>query len=77
MRLAVRFAVESDHVRTDVIDASAFPHLVVRHGVRAVPRTIVDGIDAIDGVLPEEAFLARVLEGVSAGVEGRAGGRRR
>jgi hypothetical protein len=61
VRLATRFALESDLVRTDVVDVFGFPHLVQRFAVRSVPRTVVDGLNAIEGVVPEEAYLARIL----------------
>ena len=62
MRLAHAFALESDLIRADMVEATEFPHLVQRYGVRGVPRTVVNEAVFIDGALPEEAYLARVLE---------------
>jgi glutaredoxin-like protein len=61
VRLATRFAMENDLIRIDVVEITAFPQLVQRFAVRSVPKTVVNGTSAIEGVLPEDAYLARVL----------------
>lgn len=61
MRLAHQFAVESDLVTADMVEATEFPHLVQRYQVRAVPRTIVNETGVIEGGLPEPLFLQEVL----------------
>ena len=65
MRLAHQFALESDLVRADMVEATEFPHLVQRYAIRGVPRTVINESVFIDGALPEEAYLARVLEAAS------------
>lgn len=62
MRLAHQFAMESDLIRADMVEATEFPHLVQRHRVMGVPRTVVNETHYIDGALPEDAFLAQILE---------------
>ena len=64
MRLAQQFALESEFVRADAVEATEFPHLVRRYGVRGVPRTVVNDAVFIDGALPEEEYLRRVLEAI-------------
>jgi len=54
-------AVESDLVTVDVVESSEFPDLARRHGVRSVPRTIVNGDRAVEGALPETEFVEAVL----------------
>jgi predicted DsbA family dithiol-disulfide isomerase len=54
--------MESDLIRADMVEATEFPHLAQRYGVRGVPRTVVNEDVFIDGALPEEAYLSRVLE---------------
>lgn len=63
MRLAHALALESDLIRADMVEATEFPHLVQRYGVQGVPRTVVNEAVFIDGALPEEVYLTRVLEG--------------
>jgi predicted DsbA family dithiol-disulfide isomerase len=54
--------MESDFITADMVEATEFPHLVQRYGVRGVPRTVVNESVFIDGALPEEMYLTRVLE---------------
>jgi hypothetical protein len=65
VRLAHQFAVESDLITADMVEATEFPHLSQRHQVRAVPRTIVNDGVGIDGALPEPMFVQQVLAAAS------------
>jgi len=59
--VAHKFAIESDFVKADVIDASEFPHLGLKYNVMGVPKTVInEKIDFI-GVLPEDLFLEHTL----------------
>lgn len=60
MRLAHQFALESALITADAVEATEFPHLAQRYQVRAVPRTIVNETEAIEGALPETQFLEAV-----------------
>jgi hypothetical protein len=53
--------MESGLVTADMVEASEFPQLAMRHGVMGVPKTIVNGRSAADGMLPEGAFLDVIL----------------
>ena len=64
MRLAYQFAVESDLVRADGIEATEFPDLAEQYRVFAVPRTIINGRLAVEGAMPEERFLDAILNAV-------------
>jgi hypothetical protein len=61
VRLAHQFAMESDLVTADMVEASEFPQLAMRHAVMGVPKTIVNDRAAADGMLPEGAFLEVIL----------------
>jgi hypothetical protein len=61
VRLAHQFAMESDLVTADMVEASEFPQLAMRHAVMGVPKTIVNNRSAADGMLPEGAFLDVIL----------------
>lgn len=65
MRLAHQFAVESDLVTADMVEATEFPHLAMRHQVRAVPKTVVNETGAIEGGLPEALFVQQVMAAAS------------
>lgn len=56
-----QYAMASDKVRADMVEATEFPMLSQRYDVMGVPRTVVNGKYYIDGGLPEEAFRERLL----------------
>ncbi len=62
MRLAYQFALESDLVRADGIEATEFPDLTAKYQVYAVPKTIINEGPSIEGALPEEFFLDEILK---------------
>ena len=55
-------AVESSLVTADVIEASEFPELIQRYGVRGVPKTVINGTVGVEGAVPEAALLNRLNE---------------
>ena len=65
MRLAYQFAMESDLVRADGIEATEFPDLAGNYRVYAVPKTIVNEGSYIEGSLPEEVFLDEILKALA------------
>ena len=62
MRLAYQFAVESDLVRADGIEAMEFPDLASKYRVHAVPKTVINAGVYVEGSLPEGFFLDAVLK---------------
>lgn len=61
MRLAHQFAMESDLVTADMVEATEFPQLSYKYGVMGVPKTIVNEKSGVEGMMPEEPFLEAVL----------------
>ncbi len=59
--LAQRFALESDRVVANAIDAQEFPVLANYHNVMAVPKTLINQSRQIEGAVPEERLLAEIL----------------
>jgi hypothetical protein len=68
VRLAHQFAMETDQVTSDMVEATEFPELSVRHQVRGVPKTVANDQPAAEGMMPEKDFLSRVL--AAAGQKG-------
>jgi hypothetical protein len=66
VRLAQSFALESDLIQADCIEATEFPDLASRYRVYAVPKTVINGVASIEGSLPEEFFLDEVLKALPA-----------
>jgi predicted DsbA family dithiol-disulfide isomerase len=56
VRLAHQFALESDLITADMVEATEFPHLAQRYSVRAVPRTIINETGVIEGSMPPQQF---------------------
>jgi predicted DsbA family dithiol-disulfide isomerase len=63
VRLAHQFAFESDLVTADMVEAVEFPDLAYRYAVRGVPRTVVNEQAAVEGMMPETAYLDAILHG--------------
>jgi len=55
-------AIESDMVRADMVEASEFPHRVVKYNVFGVPKTVVNEEVEFEGALPEPLFLEQVVK---------------
>jgi hypothetical protein len=62
VRLAHSFAMENDLITADAIEASEFPELASRYRVYAVPRTVINQSESVEGALPEPFFLEAVLK---------------
>jgi len=64
VRLAHKFAIESDLIRADMIEAIEFPHLSNKYHVHGVPRTVINETVHQEGAVPEPMMLAKLLEAV-------------
>ncbi len=73
MRLAHRFALESDLIKADCIEATEFPDLAGKYRVYAVPKTVINEGTSIEGALPEEFFLERILQSLEPAADSGAG----
>jgi len=62
VRLAHRFAMENDLVKADCVEATEFPELAGRYSVYAVPKTVINESASLEGALPEEFYLDRILQ---------------
>lgn len=67
VRLAHRMAVESPRLRSEMVEATEFPHLTQRYNVFGVPKTVINETVTFEGAVPESVFLARVLEAAGLG----------
>jgi glutaredoxin-like protein len=59
--IAYKFAIESDLIKADVIEASEFPQLAVKYAVMGTPKTIINEKIEFIGAFPEDLFLEHVL----------------
>ena len=70
MSLANRMALASEKVTALTVEANEFPEMSRDYGVQGVPRTVVNRQGAFVGALPEQQFVASVLN--LAGVDPEA-----
>jgi len=73
-RAAQKLAVEVAGVSADIIQASEFPELVLRHGVRDIPAIVLNGCIRFPGA-PSETTLAELVLRVSRWAGERLGRR--
>jgi len=60
--LAHKFALESDKVRSDVIEVGEFPHLGQKYSVMGVPKIVINERTELVGAVPESQFVAHVVQ---------------
>jgi glutaredoxin-like protein len=64
VRVAHKFAMESELVHADMVEAIEFPHLANKYSVYGVPRTVINETVHQEGAAPEPMVLAKMLEAV-------------
>lgn len=66
---AHKFAYLNPLIKSDMVEATEFPHLARKYNVMGVPRTIINENDFIEGAVPEEMLLEKIYENL--GVESK------
>lgn len=61
MRLAQLFALASEQITAEAIEASEFPDLVQKFRVQGVPKTVINETVEFVGAMPEKQALEHVL----------------
>jgi glutaredoxin-like protein len=72
VQLAHKFAMESDLITADMVEAIEFPHLANKYAVHGVPRTVINEKYNQEGAVPEPLMLAKLLEAVGKAPAGLA-----
>lgn len=62
--LAHQLAMESDLIRSDMVEAIEFPHLANKYHVHGVPRTVINETVHMEGAAPEMMLLGKLKEAV-------------
>ena len=62
--------MESEQVTADCIEATEFPELVGQYRVQAVPKTVINEEQALEGSMPEGHFLDTILGAVQPADKG-------
>jgi len=64
-------AFESERITAACVEATEFMELSQKYGVRAVPKTMINGTGEILGAVPEEMFVRTVVETTKGAEAGR------
>ena len=62
MRLAFKFAIESDKITADGIEVTGYPDLAQKYDISSVPKTVVGETHDFVGAGPESMLLKHVQE---------------
>lgn len=62
---AHKFAYLNPKIKSDMVEATEFPHLARKYNVMGVPRTIINETDYIEGAVPEDMLLDKIYENLS------------
>jgi len=60
-KLAHVMSMENSWIKADVIEAQEFPAVAKMFNIKSVPKTVINDITEISGVVPEEVLLERIL----------------
>ena len=60
--LAHKFAIESDMIKSDVVEVAEFPPLAQKYSVMGVPKIVINERTELVGAVPEAQFAAHVLQ---------------
>ena len=65
--MAVKMAIENEHVTADVVEASEFPEMSQRYSVMSVPKIVVNEKTEFVGALPEDRYVSEVMKALGNG----------
>jgi glutaredoxin-like protein len=63
--LAHKLAMASEHVKAAMVEATEFPHLANRYQVYGVPRTVINEDIHIEGAVPEQMLISKLMAGLN------------
>ena len=62
VRTAHRLALANKNITGDMIEATEFPHLAQKYHIHGVPKTIINETGSLEGAVPEQMFLDKIME---------------
>ncbi len=60
--LSHKFAFENDRIKGEMIEVAEFPELGEAYEVMSVPKTVINDKDFIEGAVPTDHYLNKILE---------------
>jgi len=61
-RLAIKLAISSDAIHTNIIQTNEFLELAEKYNVRGTPMTVVNDEESFYGALEEEKYINQILD---------------
>lgn len=62
--IAQQLAIESEWIRTSIVEVTEFPQLGQKYGVMGVPKVVINEEHSFEGALPENLFIEHVLNAI-------------
>lgn len=62
VRLAHKLAIENENITSAMIEATEFPHLVMKYNVRGVPKTLIGEHFSMEGAMDEIMFIEKLVK---------------
>jgi predicted DsbA family dithiol-disulfide isomerase len=59
--LAHKLALANENIRADMVETTEFPYLGSRYRVYGVPRTVINDVIQIEGAVPEDTLVERLM----------------
>jgi glutaredoxin-like protein len=67
VKIAYQFAIESEFIKSDVVEMTEFPYLVQRYGIMSTPHIVINEDTSFVGAQPPEVFIEQIVLALSKG----------
>jgi glutaredoxin-like protein len=61
VRLIHKMALLNSRIQAEMIDVTEFPEVGLDAGIKGVPKTIINGTFELEGALPEDQFIEKIV----------------
>lgn len=65
--LGHQLALASPWITADMVEATEFPHLTMKYNVMGVPRTVINEDTHVEGAVPEQMLMPKLMSALSNG----------
>jgi len=63
-KAAHMYAIANTNITSDVVEVSEFPELAEKYGIFAVPKIVINDKVEVEGAIPHEFFIEKILEAI-------------
>lgn len=64
-KAAHMYAIANLNITSDVVEVSEFPELAEKYNIFAVPKIVINDKVEVEGAIPHEFFIEKILEAIS------------